>query len=58
MTSALAVDGARGPALPSEFKVPQRQAPEPSQSPLPSDWSDSSKPLRDLGKLIDELFGN
>ena len=58
MTSALAIEGARGPALPSEFKVPQRQPAAPNQSPLPSDWSDSSKPLRELGKLIDELFGN
>jgi penicillin-binding protein 1A len=58
MTSALAIEGARGPALPSEFKVPQREAPGPKQSPLPEDWSDSTKPLRDLGNLIEDLFGN
>ncbi|MEO6361123.1 MAG: transglycosylase domain-containing protein [Sphingomicrobium sp.] len=58
MTSALAVDGSRGPALPSEFKVPQSQPPSrPKQSPLPQDWSDPSRPLEDLAKMIEELFG-
>jgi penicillin-binding protein 1A len=62
MTAALAVDGQRGPALPSEFHVPQRQ-PEPDrqrelQSPLPPEWSDGTKQLRDaieaLQNMVDE----
>ncbi|MFL6733318.1 MAG: transglycosylase domain-containing protein [Sphingomicrobium sp.] len=57
MTPALSIDGSRAPALPAEFKVPQPQAPARKQSPLPEDWSESSKPLRELGQLLDELFG-
>ncbi|MEO5772614.1 MAG: transglycosylase domain-containing protein [Sphingomicrobium sp.] len=59
MTSALSVDRSRGPALPSEFKVPQPQSPPAArkQSPLPEDWSDEAKPLRDLANMLDDLFG-
>ena len=57
MTSALAVDGRAGPALPAEFKVPQRQpSPDPRKSPLPADWSNSTKDLRDLAGAIGKLF--
>jgi penicillin-binding protein 1A len=57
MTSALAVDRQRGPALPAEFR---RREPEQSpelKSPLPPEWSNATKPLRDLAKQLDELIG-
>jgi penicillin-binding protein 1A len=61
MTSALAVDRRSGPALPREFRVPERrEQPEPRrerQSPLPADWSDRTKPLRDVAKRLKEIFG-
>ncbi|HEX6604445.1 MAG TPA: transglycosylase domain-containing protein [Sphingomicrobium sp.] len=56
MTSALAVDGRRGPPLPPEFRIPQRK-PAEKKSPLPEEWSDGARPLRDLGKAIEDLLG-
>jgi penicillin-binding protein 1A len=55
MSSALAVDHQRGPALPPTFR-PQPQQPQ-LKSPLPPEWSDATKPLRDLARQIDELVG-
>src|SRR5438309_6235304 len=48
MTSALAIDHARGPDLPAGFRVPQPERDRPGQlkSPLPPDWSDATRPLR------------
>jgi penicillin-binding protein 1A len=54
MTSALAVDHERGPPLPVEFH-PQPQQPQ-LRSPLPPEWSNVTKPLRDLAKQLDDLF--
>ena len=57
MTSALAVDGRAGPPLPPEFKIPQRlPKPDDRKSPLPADWSDSTKDLRGLADAIANLF--
>ena len=57
MTSALAVDGRRGPPLPAEFRVPERpRRPSDQQSPLPSDWSESTKDLRDLFDALEQMF--
>jgi penicillin-binding protein 1A len=53
MTSALAVDGSRGPPLPAEFRRPE---PQEQKSPLPADWSDAAKPLRDVVEQLEELF--
>jgi penicillin-binding protein 1A len=55
MSSALAVDHQRGPALPPAFR-PQPQQPQ-LKSPLPPEWSNATKPLRDLARQIDELVG-
>jgi len=57
MSSALAIDGTRGPALPVTF---ERPAPlrQPSKSPLPPEWSEGTKQLRDLAEQLDEIFGN
>ena len=56
MAPALSVDGRAGPALPREFRVPQRQQPQ-RKSPLPSDWSEPSRDLRDLFEHLERLFG-
>jgi penicillin-binding protein 1A len=55
MTSALAVDHESGPALPTGF----RREPEerPVKSPLPPEWSNATKPLRDLAKQLGKLVG-
>ena len=59
MTSALAIDGTRGPDLPVAYRrSPERPKPRQLQSPLPPEWSESSRPLRDLAKRLDEVFGN
>jgi penicillin-binding protein 1A len=56
MASAISVDGRRGPPLPPEFRIPERK-PEPARkSPLPEEWSDGTKALRDLGNWVDELI--
>ena len=58
MVSALAVDGRRGPPLPAEFRIPDPPRPvEQRKSPLPSEWSESSRDLRDLFDTLEELFG-
>ena len=54
MTSALAVDGSRGPPLPVQFRRP---VPEQPKSPLPADWSDAAKPLREVAEQLEDLFG-
>src|SRR6478672_11017406 len=56
MVSALAIDRRAGPPLP--FQAPRRQ-PSPSEerkSPLPDDWSDGTKALRDLADELANLF--
>ena len=55
MSSALAVDGGRGPALPRSFHRPEPE--QHSKSPLPADWSNPTKPLRDLIRQLDEIIG-
>ena len=56
MTSALTVDGYRGPDLPDEFRVPERRR-ESNQSPLPPEWSDRTRRIRELAQRLEELFG-
>jgi penicillin-binding protein 1A len=59
MGPALAIDHRAGPVLPQAFHVPQPVAPpSPSESPLPPEWSDGTKALRDLAKSIDRLLGS
>ena len=55
MSSALSVDRERGPQLPTEFRRPEKRP--DSQSPLPPEWSDAAKPLRDLANQLEELIG-
>jgi penicillin-binding protein 1A len=55
MTSALAVDHERGPALPTGFRPEPEE--RPAKSPLPPEWSNAAKPLRDLAKQLGKLVG-
>ena len=58
MQPALAIDRRPGPPLPDGFQVRQGQ-PEarfPSQSPLPREWSDGTKALRDVADTLGKLF--
>ena len=59
MTSALAVDRARGPALPAAFAPPpqQRERVDATKSPLPPEWSNATKPLRRLASQLEALLG-
>jgi penicillin-binding protein 1A len=60
MTSALAVDGQRGPVLPVQFRTPHRRDDSDRsrelQSPLPPEWSDSTKDLRGLADRLEKLL--
>lgn len=55
MSSALTVDHENGPALPTSFHRPEPD--QSTKSPLPPEWSNSTKPLRDLVRKIDGLIG-
>jgi penicillin-binding protein 1A len=63
MSSAVSIDGTRGPALPAGYR--ERPRPQPQQkpkppvrhpSPLPEQWSDDSKPLRDIAREIQNVI--
>jgi penicillin-binding protein 1A len=55
MSSALAVDRSRGPELPFVFR---RSEPQPRlKSPLPPEWSNATKPLRELARQLRQLVG-
>jgi len=57
MVSAVTVDGRRGPPLPAEFRIPQNDRPsQQKKSPLPSDWSESTRGLREALEALDRLF--
>jgi penicillin-binding protein 1A len=58
MTSALAIDHERGRALPAQFRRNEPDEKPELKSPLPPEWSNATKPLRDLAKQIEELVGN
>jgi penicillin-binding protein 1A len=54
MTSALAVDRSKGPMLPIAYRRPE---PDRWKSPLPPEWSNATRPLRDLARQLEELVG-
>ncbi|HEX8841726.1 MAG TPA: transglycosylase domain-containing protein [Sphingomicrobium sp.] len=59
MVPALAIDRRRGPDLP--FQAPQRPREDQRdrfESPLPPEWSDGTKDLRDVRDLLEQLFGD
>ena len=57
MSSAVAIDGRRGPPLPASFKVPEQRQPARGQrkSPLPEDWSDGGDAIRELIDMIGQM---
>ncbi len=62
MVPAIAIDGSRGPDYPRGFEVPQRASPPPQprrapKSPLPDEWSDATRGLRDIAEELEELLG-
>jgi penicillin-binding protein 1A len=58
MAPAIAIDGRTGPPLPREFKIPRRVEPDRErQSPLPEEWSEDGRAIRDLIRRLEELFG-
>jgi penicillin-binding protein 1A len=56
MVPALAVDGRAGPPLPATFNAPQRQPRPQPKSPLPPEWSERARPLRELFRQVERLF--
>ena len=59
MVPALSIDGRAGPPLPQMFRVPAPPAPvrhKQKKSPLPADWSDGTRGLRDLVDQLDRLI--
>jgi penicillin-binding protein 1A len=59
MSSALAVDRSRAPDLPADFHrlEPQPQPEHELKSPLPPEWSNATRPLRDLARELEQLVG-
>jgi penicillin-binding protein 1A len=58
MMSALSIDRQRGPDLPI---APVQPRPEPQhriESPLPPEWSDATKQLRDIRKELEDLLND
>jgi penicillin-binding protein 1A len=58
MSSALTVDRSRGPELPAAFHRAEPQPQPQLKSPLPPEWSNATKPLRDLARQLRQLIGN
>jgi penicillin-binding protein 1A len=58
MTSAIAVDRRRGPPLPVRFDREPADRSDELKSPLPPEWSNSTKRLRDVANLLDEVLGD
>ena len=59
MSSALAVDHNPGPSLPRDYQAAEqeRRVAAEHPSPLPPEWSNSTKPLRDLATKFEKLIG-
>ena len=59
MVPALSIDGRAGPPLPRTFRVPAPPPPsrrKDKKSPLPEDWSDRTRGLRDFFDQIEKLI--
>ncbi|GAA4713163.1 transglycosylase domain-containing protein [Sphingomonas lutea] len=60
MAPAVAIDGQRGPDLPEEFRAPRLDEPRPSEreqeSPIPPEWSDRTRELREIGEKLREML--
>ena len=60
MSSAVAIDGVQGPPLPAGYRNAPRPQPQRAKhpSPLPDEWSEGTKPLRDLAQAIRNAIGD
>ena len=62
MTSALAVDGTRGPPLPIDLRsrrtLPRRDEDRERKSPLPAEWSDMTKQMREARNLLEAFLNS
>ena len=61
MSSAISIDGQRGPPLPATFGTrsrPQEAEPAKHPSPLPDSWSEGTKPFRDLARRVEQLLND
>ncbi|HVL77900.1 MAG TPA: transglycosylase domain-containing protein [Sphingomicrobium sp.] len=59
MAPAVSVDGRRGPTMPREFRLPERRprtAPRERQSPVPEEWSEGTRGLREAIRELRKLF--
>jgi penicillin-binding protein 1A len=59
MVPALSIDGRTGPPLPSQLRLPGREPQRRSashRSPLPDDWSESTRAIREIAVEIEKLF--
>ena len=59
MSSALSIDHVQGPPIPATYGNRTRAQPvRPAQhpSPLPDEWSERTRPLRELAKALHEIF--
>jgi len=57
MVPALSVDHSRGPSLPGNFAGARVAEQKRLQSPLPPEWSNATKPLRDLIQRLHDVLG-
>jgi penicillin-binding protein 1A len=57
MALALSVDRSRGPQLPISVHRRDSDDDQRLKSPLPPDWSNATKPLRELAKQLQDLAG-
>jgi penicillin-binding protein 1A len=57
MAPALAVDRSRGPPLPGNFGTSRAAEQKRLQSPLPPEWSNATKPLRQLVQRLHDALG-
>ena len=58
MISALSVDRQRGPDLPVATVQPPPEPQHRLESPLPPEWSNATKQLRDVRKELEDLFND
>ena len=59
MSSAISIDGQRGPALPRTYRAKARKqesGPARNPSPLPEEWSKDTEPLRKLARVIENMI--
>lgn len=56
MASAVAVDGRQGPVLPRQYPAPGETRPSRNPSPVPEEWSEGTKRLREIGRALQDMF--